>query len=75
MENNEIMNNEVVGNIEEVVENTGLSKGAKIIAGIGLGTVVGLVAYKYVGKPVVAKIKARIKQKKMAAEENTIISE
>lgn len=75
MENNEIMNNEVVGDIEEVTENAGLSKGAKIIAGIGLGTVVGLIAYKYVGKPVVAKIKARFKQKKMADEEKTIISE
>ena len=36
MNNNEIMNNEVVEATEEVIENTGLSKGVKIAAGIGL---------------------------------------
>ena len=71
MNNNEIMNNEVVEATEEVIENAGLSKGVKIAAGIGLSVVV----YKYVAKPVIANIKARIEQKKMAAEENTVILE
>ena len=70
MNNNEIMNNEVVEATEEVIENAGLSKGVKIAAGIGLSVV-----YKYVAKPVIANIKAQIEQKKMAAEENTVILE
>ena len=74
MNNNEIMNNEVVEATEEVIENAGLSKGVKIAAGIGL-SVVGVVVYKYVAKPVIANIKAQIEQKKMAAEENTVILE
>ena len=71
MNNNEIMNNEVV----EATENAGLSKGVKIAAGIGLSVVVGVVVYKYVAKPVIANIKAQIEQKKMAAEEKTVILE
>ena len=73
MNNNEIMNNEVVEATEEVIENAGLSKGVKIAAGIGLSVVVGVVVYKYVAKPVIANIKAQIEQKKMAAEENTVL--
>lgn len=73
MNNNEIMNNKVVEATEEVIENAGLSKGVKIAAGIGL--VVGVVVYKYVAKPVIANIKAQIEQKKMAAEEKTVILE
>ena len=73
MNNNEIMNNEVVEATEEVIENAGLSKGVKIAAGIGLSVVVGVVVYKYVAKPVIANIKAQIEQKKMAAEEKTVI--
>lgn len=69
MENTKIMNNEVIEATEEVIENTGMSKGVKIAAGIGLSVVVGYVVYKYVAKPVVANIKAQINQKKMAAEE------
>ena len=74
MNNNEIMNNEVVEATEEVIENAGLSKGVKI-AGIGLSVVVGVVVYKYVAKPVIANIKAQIEQKKMAAEDDTVILE
>lgn len=69
MENTKIMNNEVIEATEEVIKNTGMSKGVKIAAGIGLSVVVGYVVYKYVAKPVVANIKAQINQKKMAAEE------
>lgn len=40
-----------------------------------LSVVVGVVVYKYVAKPVIANIKAQIEQKKMAAEEKTVILE
>lgn len=73
MNNTEIMNNEVIEATEEVIENTGMSKGIKVAAGIGLSVVVGVVVYKYVAKPVIANIKTQIEQKKMAAEEQTII--
>lgn len=73
MENTKIMNNEVIEATEEVIENTGMSKGVKIAAGIGLSVVVGYVVYKYVAKPVVANIKAQINQKKMAAEEQMYV--
>lgn len=75
MENTNIMNNEVIEATEEVIENTGMSKGVKIAAGIGLSVVVGYVVYKYVAKPVVANIKAQINQKKMAAEEQVMYAE
>ena len=75
MENTKIMNNEVIEATEEVIENTGMSKGVKIAAGIGLSVVVGYVVYKYVAKPVVANIKAQINQKKMAAEEDTMYAD
>lgn len=75
MENTEIMNNDVIEATEEVIENTGMSKGIKIAAGVGLSVVVGYVLYRYVAKPIVANIKARINQKKMAAEEQTIYAE
>ena len=75
MENTEIMNNDVIEATEEVIENTGMSKGVKIAAGVGLSVVVGYVLYKYVAKPVVANIKARINQKKMAAEEQAMYAE
>ncbi len=75
MENTEIMNNDVIEATEEVIENTGMSKGIKIAAGVGLSVIVGYVLYKYVAKPVVANIKARINQKKMAAEEQAMYAE
>lgn len=75
MENTKIMNNEVIEATEEVIENTGMSKGVKIAAGIGLSVVVGYVVYKYVAKPVVANIKAQINQKKMATEEQVMYAD
>lgn len=75
MENTKIMNNEVIEATEEVIKNTGMSKGVKIAAGVGLSVVVGYVVYKYVAKPVVANIKAQINQKKMAAEEQVMYAE
>lgn len=67
MDNTKIMDNEVIEVTEEVIENTGMSKGIKIVAGIGLSVIVGVAVYKYVAKPVIANIKAQINQKKMAA--------
>lgn len=75
MENTKIMNNEVIEATEEVIENTGMSKGVKIAAGICLSVVVGYIVYKYVAKPVVANIKAQINQKKMAAEEQVMYTD
>lgn len=75
MENTKIMNNEVIEATEEVIENTGMSKGVKIAAGIGLSVVVGYVVYKYVAKPVIANIKAQINQKKMDAEEQVMCAD
>lgn len=68
MENNAIMNNEVVETTGEIVE-TGANRGLKIAFGIGLAAFVGVITYKYVAKPMIAKIKAEINQKKMAAAE------
>lgn len=53
-------NNEIMNN--EVVEAT-----EEVIENAGLS--------KYVAKPVIANIKAQIEQKKMAAEEKTVILE
>ncbi len=76
MENTEIMTNEIVEATGEVVEKTGLSKNVKIVAGVGLGALIGFAVYKYVGKPIIAKVKTKIKQKKAAATEPiTILSE
>ncbi len=75
MNNNEIMNNEVVETTERGYRERWFEQGRKIAAGIGLSVVVGVVVYKYVAKPVIANIKAQIEQKKMAAEENTVILE
>lgn len=69
METNEIMVNEELNNVEETEtkeENSG--KGLVIAAGIGLATLGGVLAYKYVVKPIRAKIKAH-------KEENVVYDE
>ena len=68
-----IVSEKCIETTEEVIENTGMSKGIKIAAGVGLSVIVGFVVYKYVAKPVIANIKTQIELKKMAAEEKTII--
>ena len=73
MDNTKIMDNEVIEATEEVIESTGMSKGVKIAAGIGLSVIVGVIVYKYVAKPVIANIKTQIEQKQMAAAEQTVI--
>lgn len=68
METNEIMTNEEVMEVtEDIVANEvsdlgkGLAIGAAIVAG-------SLIAYKYVIKPIAAKIKDAREQKKLGAE-------
>ena len=59
MENNEIMTNtEIIEEIGEI-ETTGSGTGWKVLAGIGLASAVGALAYKFVVKPIKAKIKAK----------------
>ena len=70
MENTEILNNEVMETTEEIVE-TGMSKGIKVTVGIGLAVVGGVIAYRYLAKPLIAKIKANLDRKKMETEEET----
>lgn len=62
METMEIMNNEEVIETTEEIVNASSGKGFKVAAGISLTAVVGVAAYRYVVKPIMAKIKARKEQ-------------
>ena len=68
METNEIMTNENMENTiettEEIVKSSS-GKGVKIVAGIGIAVLVGGLAYKFVVKPTVAKMKARKEEERM----------
>ncbi len=64
MDNNEIMVNEEV--MEIVTSEAG--KGFKIAAGIGLAALGSLIVYKYVVKPIVAKIKTKKAQQEIDVE-------
>lgn len=68
MENNEIMVNEEVIEVTEEIANAGVSKGFKVAVGIGLTALGGVIAYKYVIKPLVAKIKAKKAQQEINGE-------
>nr|DAQ19133.1 MAG TPA: Type II secretion system, protein M [Caudoviricetes sp.] len=68
MENNEIMVNEEVIEATEEIANAGVSKGFKVAVGIGLTALGGVIAYKYVIKPLVAKIKAKKAQQEINEE-------
>ena len=59
MENNEILTNEEVMETTVEIVNASSGKGFKVAAGIGLAVLAGVVAYKYIGKPLLAKIKAK----------------
>lgn len=65
MDTNEIMVNEEVIEVTEEIANASFGKGFKVAAGIGLTALGGFVAYKYVIKPVMAKIKAKKEQQKI----------
>lgn len=68
MDTNEIMVNGEVIEVTEEIATASFGKGFKVTAGIGLTALGGFVAYKYVIKPVIAKIKAKKKQQRMDAE-------
>lgn len=57
MDTNEIMTNDEVILVTEEIATAGSGKGFKIAAGIGLAVLAGGIAYKYIAKPLVAKIK------------------
>ena len=59
MENNEILTNEEAMETTEEIVNASSGKGFKVAAGICLAVLAGVVAYKYIGKPLLAKIKAK----------------
>ena len=65
---NEIMVNEEVIEVTEEIATAGSGNGIKMAAGIGLVVLGGVAAYKYVIKPMVAKIKAKKEQQRMDAE-------
>ena len=68
MENEEIM---LAEEIEEVATlNSG--RGWKIAAGVGAAALVGGLIYKFVAKPVIAKIKARKNQDEIVVEAEAV---
>ena len=68
MNTNEMMVNEDVIEVTEEIANAGFGKGFKVAVGVGLVVLGGGVAYKYVIKPMVAKIKAKKEQQRMDAD-------
>ena len=74
MENNDeiMVTNDEVNEIEEIETTTGVSNGVKIGVGVGLAVLLGGIAYKRIGKPIVAKIKAKRKQRKIDKANITI---
>lgn len=68
MDTNEIMVNEEVIETTEGIATAGSGKVFKKAAGVGLIVLGGFVAYKYVIKPVVAKIKTKKEQRRINKE-------
>lgn len=64
METMEIMNDEEVIETTEEILDEDSGNGLKKVVGIGLVGLVGFAAYRYVAKPIIAKIKARKEQQK-----------
>ena len=75
MEANNILTNEEVLEATEEIATCGSKKGVKIAAGIGVSVFVGIIAYKYVVKPIVAKIKAKKELKEAQTDSETISNE
>ena len=59
MDVNEIIENEEVIEVTEGAVNVCSTKGVKATAGIRIAAIVGVIAYKFVVKPMVAKLKAK----------------
>jgi hypothetical protein len=72
MDTNEIMVNEVIETTEGIATASS-GKGFKVTAGVGLTVLGGFVAYKYVIKPVIAKIKAKKEQQGINEEVDNVI--
>lgn len=68
MEKNEIMGTEEVMDVTEEVATKGPSKGLKVAAGIGIAVLVAGLSYKFVIKPIAAKIKANKTRKRTDQE-------
>ena len=68
MDTNEIMVNEEVIETTEEIATASSGKGFKVATTISLTVLGGFIAYKYVIKPVVAKIKAKKEQQRINAE-------
>ena len=68
MDTNEIMVNEDVIEVTEEIATAGSRKGIKVAVGVGLVVLGGVATYKYIIKPMVAKIKAKKEQQMMDAE-------
>ena len=64
MDTNEIMVNEEVIEVTEEIVTAGSGKVFKVTAGVSLAVLGGFVAYKYVIKPAIAKIKTKREQQK-----------
>ncbi|HHX36723.1 MAG TPA: hypothetical protein GX717_01935 [Clostridiaceae bacterium] len=62
METMEITNNEEVIETTEEIVNASSGKGFRVVAGVSLAAVVGVAAYRYIVKPIMAKIKAKKEQ-------------
>lgn len=64
METNDVMNNdEIMETTTEGIVKMSSGKNVNISAGIGLVVLAGIAIYKYVGKPIIAKIKAKKERK------------
>lgn len=61
--------------VEEVVNHSGLKKGAVILAVTGIIGVAGILTHKFVIKPIIKKIKAKKEQKKLKPCEDNRIEE
>jgi len=68
MNTNEIMVNGEVIEVTEEIATASSGRGIKVAVGVGLVVLGGVAAYKYIIKPMVAKIKAKKEQQKMDAE-------
>ena len=73
MDTNEIMVNEEVIEMTEGIATASSGKGFKVTAGVGLRVLGGFVAYKYVIKPIIAKIKAKKEQQGINEEVDNVI--
>ena len=63
MENNEIFTDETVDLAVEEISEGNSGSGLAIVAGAGIAVITGVVAWKYVIKPLVKKLKTKKAQK------------